>query len=269
MKRLRIAAADWSDTCCAVIEVDERLERVRLQRRPVAGEGRDERPERLVASRPGVEAVEIERQAEEATRLGLDGGVVRCQVDAAGRGLDPHLAAGEDTVQAVIQPERRPVDAVDPIAGDREREVVRLRQRDEQMSRVPDTCLARVRHRLSASRRKGLLPIGKLVRRLALFAFALSLPGPERRRGRRLVGAASDQGGRRGGFARRAGRGLQAEAAADAEGPRGRARDALARRVRSRSTTRIRSSCPAARSRSASSTPRSSASSASATPPAP
>ncbi|HSO01546.1 MAG TPA: hypothetical protein VLS46_03370 [Gaiellaceae bacterium] len=45
---------------------DEGLERVRLQRRPVAAERLDDRAERPVAAGPGGEAAEVERQAEEA-----------------------------------------------------------------------------------------------------------------------------------------------------------------------------------------------------------
>ena len=53
-------------------------------------------------------------------------------VDPARRSLDPHLAAREDTVQTVVPPDRRAVDAVDPVASDRKSEVVRLWQGDEQ-----------------------------------------------------------------------------------------------------------------------------------------
>ena len=105
MKRLRIANGRLERDLLRGDRGDERLERVGLQRRPEARERRDESARASRPRRPGVEAVEIERQAEEAKRLPLDRGVVRLDVDSARRRLDPHLAAGEDAVQAVVAPE--------------------------------------------------------------------------------------------------------------------------------------------------------------------
>ena len=141
MKRLRIAAADWSDTCCAVIEVTSASNGStcsggRKPASPVASRAR-------VSSlcRPGVEAVEIERQPEEVEHLRLDRLVVRGDVDAAGRSLDPHLPAGEDTMDAAFAPEGCAVEAVHVEAGGRELEVVRLGQANEH---VREGCQSRL-----------------------------------------------------------------------------------------------------------------------------
>jgi hypothetical protein len=55
----------------------ERLERVVLERRPEAREGRDQPGERLVSGRPVRESAEVERAAEEPQQLSFDPGVVR------------------------------------------------------------------------------------------------------------------------------------------------------------------------------------------------
>ena len=68
MKRLRIAAADWSETCCAVIEVTS-ASNGSAQRRAEAGEPGASRASVSSSVGPGVEAVEVERQPEQVEHL--------------------------------------------------------------------------------------------------------------------------------------------------------------------------------------------------------
>ena len=116
-------------------------------------------------------------------------------------------------MDATVEPEGRPVAAVDLEAGGRELEVVRLGQANE--------------HRLMLSSRMRAVPIDA--------SCVASPPSSLRSRaacrrlgGRPLVGPAADQDGRGGGPARRHRCRVQAPAAADAARPRRRARDALA-----------------------------------------
>ncbi len=120
---------------------DERLEWIDLQRRPEAGQPGREPRENFISLRPAVEAVEIERQPEEVEHLRLDRLVVRGDVDAAGGSLDPHLPAGEETIDAAFTPAGCPVEAVHVEAGGREFEVVGLGQANEH---VREGCQSRL-----------------------------------------------------------------------------------------------------------------------------
>ena len=102
---------------------DEHLERVGDQRRPESDERRHELAEHLVAGRPGVERLEVEREPDERAhdRLGL--AVERLGVDAAGRRLDAQLASADDAVQAALVPHARAIDPERAKALGGEREV--------------------------------------------------------------------------------------------------------------------------------------------------
>ena len=105
IRRLRIATAAKSETCCAVIDADEHLERIGRERRPEAREPRDDRREHLVARRPRVERLEVEREPEQRPDDRLRLGVERLDVDAAGRRRDPHLAPADGAVQSPVLPQ--------------------------------------------------------------------------------------------------------------------------------------------------------------------
>ena len=71
--------------------------------------------------------VKLERQPEEARDLGRRLGARGIDADAAGHRLDPDLPAGDDPMEAVVVPHRRPVRAEVAEAHGREMEVIRLR----------------------------------------------------------------------------------------------------------------------------------------------
>ena len=109
ISRLRIANAEKSETCCAVIEVTSALERVGRERRPEAREPRHELVEHRLARRPGAERLELELGAEQLQHDRPRLVVERLDVDPARRRLDPHLAPADDAVQAAVVPEVREV----------------------------------------------------------------------------------------------------------------------------------------------------------------
>ena len=170
---------------------DERLERAHLQRRPEAGE-RARRAGRASGS-PAAHAAKPSRSNGRPRKCSTSARppiVVRRDVDAARRSLDPQLAAGEDAVDPALAPDGRAVEPVDVEAGGRDLEVVRLRERDEHGAML-------------SSRPRG-LPMSEHApprRHRALPARPAASAG-----GRPLVGGASDRDRRRGGPARRLGR---------------------------------------------------------------
>ena len=72
MRRLRIAKAEWSETCCAVIEVtsDSNGSGASGGRKP-ASSGRSRRSTSSSVC-PGIEGVQVERRAEQCQHLSLD-----------------------------------------------------------------------------------------------------------------------------------------------------------------------------------------------------
>src|SRR5205814_6442557 len=110
---------------------DERLKRVRRERRPEPRELRDELPQDLVAGRERREGVQVELEAEQLLDDRADPLVERLDGDAARRSLDPHLATLDDTVEAAFVPEVRAVRPERAESLGREREVERLGNPDE------------------------------------------------------------------------------------------------------------------------------------------
>ena len=127
ISRERIANAEKSETCCAVIDV------TRLSNGSGASGGRKPSSFGTSSSSTGcpaaqaVNGVEVELEPEQLRDDGPGLGVERLDVDAAGRRLDPHLARADHAVEAALVPEVREVDAERAEALGREREVVRLR----------------------------------------------------------------------------------------------------------------------------------------------
>ena len=112
-------------------QTDEHLPRIRDERRPVGAQRLRQGGQRRLGRRPGPEAPELERRPEEPRRLAEDVVVGRLDLDAAGRRLEPHLAARDDAVQPAVVPGVGAVDAVGAEALGRGEEVVWLRQREE------------------------------------------------------------------------------------------------------------------------------------------
>ena len=98
------------------------------ERRAEARERRGDAREHRIAARERREPVEVELGPEQLPhdRLGLR--VERLDADAARRGLDAHLAAVHDAVQAALVPEVRAVGAEYAVALRGQVEVVRLRE---------------------------------------------------------------------------------------------------------------------------------------------
>ena len=125
---------------------DERLERIGRERRAEAGEA-----EREAARGPGRSAAKAAKPArskarpEQRPHLRLDLAAPGLDLDAAGCSLDPHLAPADDAVQAALEPEIRPVDSEDAKALGREREVVRLGQRQQHGTPIVPATVSAVR----------------------------------------------------------------------------------------------------------------------------
>src|SRR6478735_9363039 len=112
-------------------ETDEHLPGIRDEWRPVRPQGLRERGQRRLGPRPGPEAAEVERYAEQPGSLAQDVVLGRIDLDATGRSLQSYLAPGDDAVQPSVVPGIGAVDAVgaEPLRG--REEVVWLRQREE------------------------------------------------------------------------------------------------------------------------------------------
>src|SRR5581483_3187216 len=90
-----------------------------------------DRPEDGVGRGPRVERRQVELEPEQLLDHLPDLLVVRRDLDAARRRLDPHLAAADHPVQAAFVPDVREVDAERAEALGRDREVVRVGEREE------------------------------------------------------------------------------------------------------------------------------------------
>ena len=123
---------------------DEHLERIGDQRRAESGERRHELPQHVVAGRPGVERLEVEREPDERAHDGLGLRVERLGVDTARSRLDPQLAPADDPVQAALVPQARTVDAERAKALGAEREVERPGHGEERHARTVDATSAGV-----------------------------------------------------------------------------------------------------------------------------
>ena len=129
ISRFRIAKAEKSETCCAVIEVTSASHG--------SGTSGGRKPRRRsssgastrVALGEGAEPVEVEARAEVALESGPDRVVERVDVHAVRRRLDAHLRPVDDPVEPTVEPQVREVDPEGPVALRGEVEAVRLRQR--------------------------------------------------------------------------------------------------------------------------------------------
>jgi hypothetical protein len=106
---------------------DERLERVRGERRAEAGEPVGQAAQHRVVPRPGVEGAELEGRPEQRERHRPRLVVERLDLGPAGRGLDPHLTRADDAVEGAVDPEVREVGPERAEALGRQLEVERLR----------------------------------------------------------------------------------------------------------------------------------------------
>ena len=107
---------------------DERLERIRRERRPEAGQLARQPREHGIRLREVVEGVKVERRAEQSEHDGRIAVRERLDQHASRRRLDPQLPALDHAVQAALVPQVRAVDAegAKPLRG--HLEVVWLRQ---------------------------------------------------------------------------------------------------------------------------------------------
>ncbi len=133
-KRLRIANAEWSETCCAVIEV------TRLSNGSGESGGRNPASRGTISARTGwddaqaMKGVEVEREPEEPLDHRPGQVVERLDVDPA-RGGRSDLAPADSAVESAVEPEVREVGPEHPEALGRELEVVRLRKAQQQRRR--------------------------------------------------------------------------------------------------------------------------------------
>src|SRR5205085_1401369 len=105
---------------------DDRLEGIRREGRPEAGELRHEAREHVVLGGELGERLEVELEPEELAGDRLDLRIERLDEDAARRRLDPYLPAGHDAVQTALVPQVRKIRPEGAEALGRDLEVVRL-----------------------------------------------------------------------------------------------------------------------------------------------
>ena len=105
----------------------ERLERIRRERRPVAGKPTHGLSEYRIAPGKLDERRQVELEPEELAHGRLDRLVEGLDVDAAPGARDPYLPSRDDPVETAVQPDGRAVHAPEGEAVKREVEVVRLR----------------------------------------------------------------------------------------------------------------------------------------------
>jgi hypothetical protein len=114
---------------------DERLERIRGERRAEATQTLGEAGEDGLRGREGVERVEIEERAQIAPHGLEEVGVVGVDPKSTRPRLDPHLPPGEDAVEGTLVPEVGQIGAEGAVALGRELEIERLRKRDGERRR--------------------------------------------------------------------------------------------------------------------------------------
>src|SRR5512145_2553582 len=114
----------------------ERLERLRIERRPESRKRLDDPLQHGIVRCPGPEGGEIEGQAEETSDLERRGGAPGLDADTAGSCRDPHLPPVDDPMERAIAPDGRSVGAEVAKLCRRDGEVVRSRDLEEHRSEL-------------------------------------------------------------------------------------------------------------------------------------
>lgn len=115
---------------------DERLERLRVERRPESGKHVHDPPEYGIGRRPATEGGEVERQAEEMSDLHRRILAPRLDADAAGCRGDAHLLPADHSMESPVVQDIGSVGSEVAKPRSRDREVV-WRWNLEQHVRAP------------------------------------------------------------------------------------------------------------------------------------